>query len=129
MPIKASKVEVTETLADVRVGVPYRHGQEFRAFDDLRVIDAEDFLLKFIHVDAGHRTSLHYHDQKDEIKFIVNADENHGSIIGNDGEPFPGVTVRNLPGVAHRATGPLDMIEVTSHHDDVTRIADDYGRA
>ena len=93
------------------------------------VIDAEDFLLKFIHVDAGSRTSLHYHDQKDEIKFIVNADENHGSITGANDERFPGVTVRNLPGVAHRATGPLDMIEVTSHHDDVTRIADDYGRA
>ena len=92
------------------------------------VIDADDFLLKFIHVDAGHRTSLHYHDQKDEIKFIVNADENHGSIIGDDGERFPGLTVHNAPGVAHRAIGPLDMIEVTSHHDDVTRIADDYGR-
>ena len=93
------------------------------------VIDANDFLLKFIHVDAGSRTSLHYHDQKDEIKFIVNADEDHGAIVGIDGKRFSGDrTVRNRPGVSHRASGPLDMIEVTSHHNDVTRIADDYGR-
>jgi mannose-6-phosphate isomerase-like protein (cupin superfamily) len=95
------------------------------------VIDTESFLLKFIHINDGERTALHYHDQKDELNVIVGiGDENRGTIIGEDGEPLPGDRiVRIHPGVVHRAVGPLDMIEMTSHHpDDITRIADDYGR-
>jgi len=95
------------------------------------VVDANDFLLKFIHINDGERTALHYHDDKDELNFIVNTDDaNRGTIIGDDGEAIPGDRiVRIHPGVVHRAVGPLDMIEVTSHDpDDITRIADDYGR-
>ncbi len=95
------------------------------------VIDADTFLLKFIHINDGKRTALGFHDQKDEVSFVVNADENHGSVIDNDGEPLPGGRViRVHPKVVHRAVGPLDMIECTSHDpDDIVRIADDYGRA
>jgi mannose-6-phosphate isomerase-like protein (cupin superfamily) len=97
------------------------------------VIDTNDFLLKFIHIDAGHRTALHYHDEKEEMNIIVNRDASDGFIVDENGAMIfgeeDGRIVHIQPGMTHRACGELDMIELTSHHpDDITRIADDYGR-
>jgi hypothetical protein len=98
------------------------------------VIDTGDFLLKFIHINEGARTALHFHDEKEEMNILVNRNDDRGGYISGEGAEMifgeeDGRIIHLVPGTVHRANGPLDMIELTSHHpDDIVRIADDYGR-
>jgi mannose-6-phosphate isomerase len=90
---------------------------------------------KILHVEAGHRLSLQYHDNKDESNYLlsgrlklvkgVSADELTEIEIG------PGHTWRNRPGEIHtiEAIETADVLEVsTPELDDVVRLSDAYGR-
>lgn len=90
---------------------------------------------KILHVEAGHRLSLQYHDEKDESNYLLSgrlklikgtsADDLTEIEIG------PGHTWRNRPGDVHtiEAIEDADVLEVsTPEVDDVVRLSDSYGR-
>ena len=91
---------------------------------------------KTIHINAGHRLSLQYHEQKLESVLVVS-----GTLLlhlGQGGE----ATVREMQvgesadistGQIHRFEAPassdVEIIEVSTNHlDDVVRLEDDYSR-
>ena len=92
---------------------------------------------KVIHIDAGKRLSLQYHDDKHESVLVVS-----GELILHLGRG-EGATTERLPvgasadipaGRIHRFEAPTDgdveIIEVsTPELDDVVRLEDDYHRA
>jgi mannose-6-phosphate isomerase len=90
---------------------------------------------KILHVDAGHRLSLQYHERKDETSHLLS-----GRLLlvtGPDAERLdtveigPGHTWRNEPGRVHtiEAIEDATVLEVsTPELDDVVRLADRYGR-
>lgn len=93
------------------------------------------YALKRIHVKAGSRPSLQYHEHKSESLYLLS-----GKLqieIGDDkaalttGEILPGEVV-DVPRLKiHRVTALEDsvIIEVsTPELDDVVRLQDDYGR-
>ena len=90
---------------------------------------------KTIHINAGHRLSLQYHEKKDETIYLLS-----GEIVFRvqvDGE----LTERRMregeryhitPGTIHQmeAIVSSDLLEVsTPELDDVVRLEDRYGRA
>jgi mannose-6-phosphate isomerase-like protein (cupin superfamily) len=91
---------------------------------------------KILHVEAGHRLSLQYHEQKDESCYLLS-----GSVRLIKGPSIdeldavdlpPGACWRNRPGEIHtiEALAASDVLEVsTPQLDDVVRLLDDYGRA
>ena len=90
---------------------------------------------KILHVEAGHRLSLQYHEHKDESCYLLS-----GSVRLIKGPSLdeldavdlvPGACWRNRPGEIHtiEALAPSDVLEVsTPQLDDVVRLLDDYGR-
>lgn len=75
---------------------------------------AHDLQLKLLHVLPGHRTSLQFHRQKDEVQIFI---DDHRT-----GKYYP-------PGVHHRVTGPAWYYEASTYHPtDVVRVEDDYHR-
>ena len=91
---------------------------------------------KLLHVNAGHRLSLQYHERKDETSYLL-----RGRLLlcqGEDAdclveqEVAPGAVWRNEPGVVHTIEALEDavVLEVsTPELDDVVRLVDRYGRA
>ena len=90
---------------------------------------------KILHVNAGHRLSVQYHEHKDETSYVLrgrlklfkgsSADDLHET------EVVEGAQWRNLPGEVHtiEALVDADVLEVsTPHLDDVVRLSDSYGR-
>ena len=93
------------------------------------------YVGKLLHVNSGHRLSLHYHHQKDETIHIQNGtlllliDEGGGLLERSMG---PGESYRISPGTRHRivALTDCDILEAsTPELDNVVRIEDAYGRA
>lgn len=95
----------------------------------------EKYVGKTLHVKAGHRLSLQYHERKDETLHLQ-----RGSIlllIDEGGGPTevpmaPGESRRIPPGTIHRiiALEDSDILEVsTPEVEDVVRLDDAYGRA
>jgi mannose-6-phosphate isomerase len=91
---------------------------------------------KVIHIEAGKRLSLQYHDDKHESILVV-----RGTLLLNLGrdedarvvEMAEGESADIPAGTIHRFQAPpdtsVDLIEVsTPHLDDVVRLEDDYGR-
>ncbi len=86
---------------------------------------------KLLHVTAGHRLSLQYHERKDETSYLLT-----GRLLLTQGDDTheigPGHVWRNEPGVVHtiEATDDAVVLEVsTPELDDVVRLSDRYGRA
>jgi mannose-6-phosphate isomerase len=90
---------------------------------------------KILHIEAGHRLSLQYHEAKDEssyllrgrLKLIKGTSEDDLTEI----EIGPGSTWRNRPYEIHtiEAIEDADVLEVsTPEVDDVVRLSDSYGR-
>jgi mannose-6-phosphate isomerase len=92
---------------------------------------------KVIHINAGHRLSLQYHEQKNESVLVLS-----GTLLlhlgsGEDAriiELAPGESYNISVGDIHRFAAPADtdveIIEVsTPELDDVIRLEDDYQRA
>ena len=90
---------------------------------------------KILHIEAGHRLSLQFHESKDESAYLLTGrlrltkgpdEENLTST-----EIAPGYAWRNVPGEVHtlEAIEDCDVLEVsTPELDDVVRLSDSYGR-
>lgn len=96
--------------------------------------EAERYVGKILHINAGQRLSRQYHNRKEET-FLVQSGEMDLEI----GEGAATRTVRMkkldtyhcLPKTVHRmiAVSDVDVLEVsTPELDDVVRLADAYGR-
>ena len=91
---------------------------------------------KLLHVAAGQRLSLQFHERKDESCYMLS-----GKLLLIQGPSVdelvtrtmaPGDVWRNEPGVVHtlEAIEDSEVVEVsTPDLDDVVRLHDDYGRA
>ena len=90
---------------------------------------------KILHVDAGHRLSLQFHERKDESCYVLtgkllliqgpSADELSERVVS------VGEVWRNEPGQVHtiEAIEESDVLEVsTADLEDVIRLSDNYGR-
>ncbi|WP_249010432.1 cupin [Conexibacter sp. DBS9H8] len=95
----------------------------------------ENYVGKILHVNAGHRLSLQYHEHKDESNYLLNG--RLKLIKGDRADALtevllePGAVWRNRPGDIHtiEAVADADVLEVSTNHlDDVVRLRDDYGR-
>jgi mannose-6-phosphate isomerase len=110
-----------------RVDKPWGH--------ELWFAHTDRYAGKLLHVDAGHRLSLQYHQDKDESSYLLS-----GRLLliqGNsadhlvESEIGPGGLWRNEPGTVHTIEALEDsvVIEVsTPEVDDVVRLDDRYGR-
>ncbi len=96
----------------------------------------ERYAGKILHVEAGHRLSLQFHEEKDESCYLLS-----GRLLLIQGESADALSERivaagdvwrNSPGVVHtiEAIESADVLEVsTPELDDVVRLSDHYGRA
>ena len=95
----------------------------------------DQYVGKILHVRAGQRLSIQYHDRKDESNLVLRGrlkllkgtapDELTETVVG------AGDCWRNRPGEIHtiEAIEDADVLEVsTAHLDDVVRLSDSYGR-
>lgn len=96
----------------------------------------DKYCLKIIDFKKGYRTSLQYHDFKEETNYVDSGKilwwqcEKDGSNLTKT-EMNPGDRVSVGPGEVHRVEALEDtrMIEVsTPHVDDVIRLEDDFER-
>jgi len=121
-------------LSDQRVPSSARVHGVARAFMRLGLL-AHVYAGEILHVQAGAKLSLQYHERKDETSYLL-----HGRLVLTKGstedamstrEVMPGDSWRNRPGELHtiEALEDADVLEVsTSHLDDVVRVRDQYGR-
>lgn len=93
----------------------------------------DKYLGKILHIDAGKRLSLQYHEQKDETIYVM---EGTAVIFLDDRKIVlsHGEALRIQPGQVHRFCAPdnccVKLIEVsTPEIDDVVRVEDDFGRS
>ena len=71
-----------------------------------------EWRLKLLVVNEGHRTSLQYHEEKEEFWFYVDGKWEH----------MP-------PKKIHRLTRPISVLEIAKGEDtDIVRLEDDYDR-
>ena len=95
----------------------------------------DQYVGKILHVRAGHRLSVQYHERKDETSYVLRgrltllkgdaADALEATEVGE------GSQWRNRPGEVHtiEAIEDADVLEVsTPDLDDVVRLDDRYGR-
>jgi mannose-6-phosphate isomerase len=95
----------------------------------------EQYAGKILHVNAGHRLSLQYHNEKDESCYLLSGKLllTQGTSVEDLSETVisEGHAWRNTPGLVHtiQAIEDADVLEAsTSQLDDVVRLADAYGR-
>ncbi len=92
-----------------------------------------DITVKRILIASSSRTSMQYHERKDELLVIM---DGTGYVLIDEGNVRGehhgiGRYVRIKPGTRHRVVGPLEYLEISTYDDDTdtVRVADDYGRA
>ncbi len=97
--------------------------------------EAERYVGKVLHIEAGRRLSLQYHEVKDETLLLLSGQlllelgPVGGDLAPRELRPFE--AVRIVPHTVHRMTAitDCDIVEVsTPELQDVVRLADDYGR-
>jgi mannose-6-phosphate isomerase-like protein (cupin superfamily) len=100
------------------------------------VPEGSPFGFKVISVLAGKRTSLQYHNSKEEANLVLRGEGRLYS-ASSRGEPLaesmllPGRIAHIRPGMIHRVEAVTDLVIVevsTPELDDVVRLADDLGR-
>jgi quercetin dioxygenase-like cupin family protein len=92
------------------------------------------YVGKVLHITAGKRLSLQYHNVKDETIYVHSGKilfemQEGDRLVAR--EMIPGDSVHVPPPTVHRMTAIVDsdVLEVsTPHLDDVVRIQDDFGR-
>lgn len=112
----------------LRVNKPWGH--------ELWFAQTDRYAGKLLHVDAGQRLSIQYHEEKDETSYLLS-----GRLLLGQGpdassltatELAPGAVWHNEPGQVHTIKALEDSVVVevsTPELDDVVRLTDDYGRA
>jgi len=99
------------------------------------VPENKPYMGKLLHINAGARLSLQYHDQKQESWFIISGqgkviwDNDKGELI--ETKLKPGIGYTSLIGQRHRLCGitDCDIIEVSTPEMGTTwRLEDDYKR-
>ena len=120
-------MDISREDLPVRIDKPWGH-EIWWAWTD-------DYVGKILHVKAGHRLSVQYHERKDETSYVLTGRltlYKGGSADDLVATPVePGSQWRNLPGQIHtiEAIEDADVLEVsTPHLDDVVRLSDSYGR-
>jgi quercetin dioxygenase-like cupin family protein len=110
-----------------RVGKPWGHELWFALTDR--------YAGKLLHVRAGQRLSVQYHEEKDESSYLLS-----GRLLLSRGasadsleaaELETGAVWRNEPGQVHTIEALEDAVVVevsTPELNDVVRVSDDYGR-
>jgi mannose-6-phosphate isomerase len=113
--------------SDMKVDKPWGH--------EIRWAITNKYLGKLLRIEAGHRLSRQYHEQKEESIYVLN-----GTLVLElgEGDSFEKVIISEggtwhiTPGTIHRFCAPsggCTLIEVsTPEIDDVVRLQDDYGR-
>ncbi len=97
--------------------------------------ETDRYVGKVLHIDAGHRLSLQYHQVKDEALYVISG-QVEIELSGDDGVLRShllsvGDYLHIAPGHTHRmrAIETCELVEVsTPELDDVVRLEDDYGR-
>ena len=120
-------MDITPADVPIRIEKPWGH--------ELWWAWTDQYVGKILHVDAGHRLSVQYHDHKDETCYVM---KGRLTLLKGDSadqlvprEVGEGDQWRNLPGEIHtiEAIEDADVLEVsTPHLDDVVRLTDTYGR-
>ena len=99
------------------------------------LINTENYVMKRIWIDSGHRMSLQYHESKEETIYVV-----EGVLVIWSSENFddhitlvPGDVYHVKPNTVHRFGAPNEcgtmILECSSTAlSDVVRLADDYNR-
>jgi mannose-6-phosphate isomerase-like protein (cupin superfamily) len=94
--------------------------------------ETSDYVGKLLHINAGHRLSLQYHEIKEETVYVLSGtlyiyDEN-----GNITKLTPGQAFHVKPYQIHRFGANESSVEImevsTPHLGDVVRLEDDYQR-
>ncbi|MFA9271529.1 MAG: cupin [Baekduiaceae bacterium] len=95
----------------------------------------DEYVGKILHVDAGHKLSVQYHELKDETSYLLKGRMylHKGATLDDivATELGEGAQWRNRPGEIHtiEAIEDSDVLEVsTPHLEDVVRLSDSYGR-
>jgi len=90
---------------------------------------------KILHIEAGNRLSLQYHERKEESLYVLSGRMRLELELADgswfDEEVEPGTCFHVATGRRHRMTAveTCDVLEVsTPDLDDVVRVTDDYGR-
>jgi len=96
----------------------------------------ERYAGKLLHVRAGQRLSVQYHQTKDETSYLLSGrlllHRGVGADSLEESELAAGAVWRNEPGQVHTIEALEDVVVVevsTPELDDVVRLTDDYGRA
>lgn len=110
-----------------RVDKPWGH--------ELWFAHTDRYAGKLLHVKAGHRLSLQYHEDKDESSYLLSGRllliQGDSADQLAESEIEPGGLWRNEPGTVHTIEALEDSIVVevsTPEVDDVVRLDDRYGR-
>tara|TARA_B100000925_G_C21999500_1_gene470543 strand:- start:86 stop:418 length:333 start_codon:yes stop_codon:yes gene_type:complete len=92
----------------------------------------DDYVGKLLHINAGHRLSKQYHEQKEETVYVLS-----GILYNYDKDDkiekvLPGKSFHVKPGQIHRfgaMESAVEVIEVSTNYlEDVVRLEDDYRR-
>ena len=97
----------------------------------------ELYVGKILHIRAGHKLSVQYHNVKDETVYLLAGELKYWVRLEADGDLLDmrltvGQAFRITPGTVHymEAVTDCDVLEAsTPHLDDVVRLEDRYGRA
>jgi quercetin dioxygenase-like cupin family protein len=83
------------------------------------IVNTSEYCGKFLYLDKGKRSSLHFHKIKDETFYILS-----GKVLmeveGNEKVMIEGDSIRIMPGQKHRFSGLNDsvIIEFSTHHEE-----------
>ena len=91
----------------------------------------ESYVGKLLHINAGHRLSKQYHEEKEETLYVLKGILDL-ELDGSKRHVSPGEFFHIKPGVIHRFAAneaDVELMEVsTTQLDDVIRVEDDYNR-
>ncbi|MET0237253.1 MAG: cupin domain-containing protein [Kibdelosporangium sp.] len=100
------------------------------------VAEGAPFGFKMISIDAGRRTSLQYHERKEEANLLLRGSAIlwYADSLGDEVRKrdfHEGEVVHVRPGAVHRIEAVTDIVLVevsTPELDDVIRVSDDFDR-
>ncbi|WP_240533546.1 MULTISPECIES: cupin domain-containing protein [Sinorhizobium] len=129
----------SDNSSDLRIGHVTTAKKVTKGWGEERWLVAEGapFGFKIIHIQAGQKTSLQYHERKEEANLVLSGS---GVFFYANKQPNEslqkididaGDIVHILPGMIHRiqATDDITLVEVsTPELDDVIRLEDDWHR-